>query len=962
MASLTIVKPLHEKYGDDKEAAANVIGNTGVLGTPTVSYQKKTGNTTWGTATTTAPTDAGTYKASITLGTGNDAKTAYVEYTIEKAKPSYTAPTGLTATYGGKLSDIMLTDGWEWDSPNTGVGDASTTAKKFSATYTPDDCDNYSTVTEELEVTVNKATYGDKTTSASFLYGTTKEFDLSGYICTDGALGEPAVSDGSGIIGSKSLSGNILSVTLLDDSTKKDKTATITIPVTSTNYANYNIAVTVTLIDITFTRVPAKAPTCTRTGNYEYYRGSDGNVYVLDENGDYKLSSLAEVTRSKRSHNVTYTVTKAATCTEAGEESGTCSNCGQTLTHRINALGHKPMAAVKENEVEATCTADGSYEEVVKCERCGEEISRTKKTIQALGHELKTTEEYIKEPTCTEPGEGYEVEVCERCGKEISRTAKDMPALGHKLVTTKENFSEAICTTPGRYDEVTKCERCGEEISRIAKETPALGHDPASAVEERRIEATCEKDGSYDSVVYCKRCGDEISRETVKIQALGHDLETVRVNESEATCILDGGYTDISRCKRCGKETERKTEVIPRLGHEFVNGVCTNCGAEEVKPGDLSGDLGKSSGEKVTLTLTGDGNTGNLTFPAADKTKEITIDGGDKTLEFTGSANVKPNQELTLANLTIKAEKGGKSQNITLTAASGGMTLENVTLDGKKTTISAKKGDLTLGDVEAKDLNVAGAKTTTLTVDGDVDVTKISGFGTVDVEGDLTVSKSLTVETLDLGAGGVITVAKGATITVSKGISGSGTIRLENGFKPLTIKGSISGKIKLTAATPFAEGTQILKSSLSNLNNVFDVTGIAPEVSDGEYEYGLYVKNNKAYLRAFRLQLGDKTYCETADLMSSISNAGDKSKTYEINILGDCNVGTLKLPKSGTYSSLTINGGGYTVTLSGTSLTLTGDLTLNDITIVSAKGAWTLNSKKYNLTADLNKLINCKIK
>ena len=40
-----------------------------------------------------------------------------------------------------------------------------------------------------------------------------------------------------------------------------------------------------------------------------------------------------------------------------------------------------------ENEVEATCTTDGSYETVVTCDDCGEELSREKTVVPALGHD-----------------------------------------------------------------------------------------------------------------------------------------------------------------------------------------------------------------------------------------------------------------------------------------------------------------------------------------------------------------------------------------------------------------------------------------------------------------------------------------------------------------------------------------------------------------------------------------------
>ncbi len=46
---------------------------------------------------------------------------------------------------------------------------------------------------------------------------------------------------------------------------------------------------------------------------------------------------------------------------------------------------HTPAEAVKENVVDATCGADGSYDSVVKCAICSEEISRTNITVPATG-------------------------------------------------------------------------------------------------------------------------------------------------------------------------------------------------------------------------------------------------------------------------------------------------------------------------------------------------------------------------------------------------------------------------------------------------------------------------------------------------------------------------------------------------------------------------------------------------
>ena len=70
------------------------------------------------------------------------------------------------------------------------------------------------------------------------------------------------------------------------------------------------------------------------------------------------------------------TVTTEATCTKAGEKTYTCTACGDTKTEEIDATGHKEAGAVKENEKAATYTSEGSYDKVVYCSICKEELSR----------------------------------------------------------------------------------------------------------------------------------------------------------------------------------------------------------------------------------------------------------------------------------------------------------------------------------------------------------------------------------------------------------------------------------------------------------------------------------------------------------------------------------------------------------------------------------------------------------
>ena len=101
-------------------------------------------------------TNVGTATVTVT-GTGNYTGTANQTFTIGKATPQPTTPSGLTAVYGSTLKDISLPSGWTWDAPDTSVGDVG--EKRFAATYTQDNSGNYNTVQQNLTVKVTPASY-----------------------------------------------------------------------------------------------------------------------------------------------------------------------------------------------------------------------------------------------------------------------------------------------------------------------------------------------------------------------------------------------------------------------------------------------------------------------------------------------------------------------------------------------------------------------------------------------------------------------------------------------------------------------------------------------------------------------------------------------------------------------------------------------------------------------------------
>lgn len=79
-----------------------------------------------------------------------------------------------------------------------------------------------------------------------------------------------------------------------------------------------------------------------------------------------------------------WTVEKAATCTENGLESRTCSRCQETETRTIQALGHTPELR---DAKDAGCTQDG-YTGDTYCSVCGQLLTRGQ-VIPAKGHDYQ---------------------------------------------------------------------------------------------------------------------------------------------------------------------------------------------------------------------------------------------------------------------------------------------------------------------------------------------------------------------------------------------------------------------------------------------------------------------------------------------------------------------------------------------------------------------------------------------
>ena len=338
------------------------------------------------------------------------------------------------------------------------------------------------------------------------------------------------------------------------------------------------------------------------------------------------------------------------TCTETGYTKYSCTECDYSYTADfVEALGHEKAAAVEENYKEEDCENDGSYDKVIYCKVCGEELSREKIAVPAYGHiEGDVVTENRIESDCENDGSYDEVIYCEVCGEEISRNKVTVPAYGHiegDVVT--ENRIKSDCENDGSYETVTYCFICEKEMSRVKTTVPKLGHkyvgkvtsptctekgyttytcsrcddsyvadyvEPAGhknaePIKEDEQSPACEAEGSFDSVVYCSVCGAEVSREEVIVPATGHTEKEETQNTFEPTCEEDGSYDTVVSCTVCGKELSRVTTKIPALGHDYSKEAvaptcteqgctiytCTRCSHEYTS--DFVSELGHTAGE-----------------------------------------------------------------------------------------------------------------------------------------------------------------------------------------------------------------------------------------------------------------------------------------------------------------------------------------------------------------------------
>lgn len=227
-----------------------------------------------------------------------------------------------------------------------------------------------------------------------------------------------------------------------DEETPASFSATFT-PEDRKNYNTVETEIAVAVLQHNEVKVPAVPATCTQDGLTEGSKCSlCGKVFVEQ--------TVVPATG--------HTPGPEATCTQ----DQVCTVCGEVL---VEKKGHTAGEAVQENVKPATCTEAGSYEEVIFCTVCGEELSRTPVTVEATGHMPETVAG--RQPTCTDTGLTDGVK-CSACGTLLEEQTS-LPALGHTFGEWTVS-SEAGVLKEG--EEVRTCQRCG------VTETRAIAAEP----------------------------------------------------------------------------------------------------------------------------------------------------------------------------------------------------------------------------------------------------------------------------------------------------------------------------------------------------------------------------------------------------------------------------------------------------------------------------------------------------
>ena len=339
-------------------------------------------------------------------------------------------------------------------------------------------------------------------------------------------------------------------------------------------------------------------PSCTE-------EGYTGDTYCKD--CGTKLSSGKTIAKTEHTWD-SGKITKAATCTESGTKTYTCTNCNTTKTEEIPATGNHQNTELR-NVKEATCAQEG-YTGDTYCKDCGTKLSSG--TAIAKTDHTWDSGKVTKAATCTESG--TKTYTCTSCN---TTKTEEIPATGNHQNTELRNVKEATCAQEG-YTGDTYCKDCGTKLAsgKIIAKTDHIW-DTGRITKA----ATCKESGT--KTYTCTSCN---TTKTEEIPATGNHQNTELRNVKEATCTEEG-YTGDTYCKDCGTKLS-SGETIAKTEHTWDSGkitkaatckesgiktyTCTNCNTTKTEEIPATGNHQNMElrNEKVA-TCTEEGYTGD---------------------------------------------------------------------------------------------------------------------------------------------------------------------------------------------------------------------------------------------------------------------------------------------------------------------------------------------------------------
>ena len=336
--------------------------------------------------------------------------------------------------------------------------------KGYQAVFTPDDTNNYNTVTRTITVTVNKAAEAPNMPQAAMApaHSTKKVGDIT---LPDGWNWQEADKD-----------------TALADGVAVTATAVYT-GADKGNYETESVSITITRSECDHTHTEIRnqqEATCKK-------EGYTGDTYCKDCGEKLATGTTIE----KKPHKVG----TPATCVSKA----VCSVCSETFGE-VDATNH--VHTIVKNRKEATCTQTG-YAGDTYCTDCDKLLS-TGKELAALGHDYKAT--VTKQPTTTE--EGVRTYTCTRCSSSYTESIAKLPEEQHTHNYTGSITKEATCTEAGVR---TYTCSCGDSYT---ENIPATGHSYVSKVTKA---ATTTEEGIMTYT--CSKCGHSYTQPIAKLES-----------------------------------------------------------------------------------------------------------------------------------------------------------------------------------------------------------------------------------------------------------------------------------------------------------------------------------------------------------------------------------------------------------------------------------------------------------